>query len=488
MATFYWVGGETAAGLARYDFNTAANWNNKYWEPNTTGSSNGWKFVGATNAPGHGSIVHVGYSSPYEPIDPPTCKAPLLFGGFSGNVGYGEWANALGSTGTTLTSSLLQFVSGSWNGSGIIANYPFPYLGGGMTAAVYDWAITNQGVSADAFNSAIGARAVLPLKLKVSNWMKLATGATSQPKYVDVRGVKSLTTLPGFTAQYVTTMVECGGAGGFVLQGGSYKQLAYGGFTPTSSLYLSGLNVGSFIANPSPMFVDSSNKFNNLSMGGQFMGDVWFGGSFDTATVLADLGITGSSLETDGTCSISPTCTSHLGYYPNVGIPTIHFGLPTFESSSQVSIKRLLVSSANCPQQRDEPPYDYIMGTGPAEENVKWNVVFEAGVSANYVELVNSDIYASPSINANATVNIGTMDMADYAVLDYTRTPQFNNWSFGSITGGQINGGIVFQDETAKVLGSAGVRLFNTYLLGGRVDGRTGKPAGTNSGLPAALD
>ena len=486
MATFYWVGGETAAGLARYDFNTAANWNYKYWDPNTTGSSNGWKFGGATNAPGHGSIVQVGYSSIYEPLDPPTCKAPLLFGGFSGNVGYGEWANALGSTGTTLASSLLQFVSGS-SGSGI-ANYPFPYLGGGMTGAVYNWAINTQGVSADSFASAIGARAVQPLKLKVSNFIKLAIGTTGQPKYVDVRGVKSLTTLPGFTAQYVTTVVDCAGAGGLLLKGGSYKQLAYGGSTPTSSLYLSDLTVGLFQSSPSYMLVEGSNRFNTCFIGGPYMGPVWFGGSFDTAAVLADLGTTGSSLVDDGTCTITETCTDLVGNYPIDSLPTIHFGLPTFGSTTSVVMKRLLVSSANCPQQNPNPPYDWVLGTGPAEENAKWNVMFDSGVSANYVQLLNSDLFASPNIDASATVTVGTMDMGDYSILDFTKNPQFNNWSFGSVTGGQVNGGIVFQDETPKIFGSAGVRLFNTYLLGGRVDARTGKPAGTNSGLPAALD
>jgi hypothetical protein len=51
--------------------------------------------------------------------------------------------------------------------------------------------------------------------------------------------------------------------------------------------------------------------------------------------------------------------------------------------------------------------------------------------------------------------------------LDLTQAPNFNGWYFGTSTGNSIIGGINFLDDTSIVLGSAGVRLYNTKVIAG---------------------
>ena len=481
MATFYWVGGETAAGLARYDFNTAANWNYKYWDPNTTGSSNGWKFGGATNAPGHGSIVQVGYSSIYEPLDPPTCKAPLLFGGFSGNVGYGEWLNALGPTGTTLTSSLEKFVYVRDE----YVRYPFPYVGGGMTGAVYNWAITTQGVNPDLFNSAIGVRAVQPLNLKVSADLSvIEVDEADYSQHINIHSVKSLSTIVGVSGQYVRTKADiANNFGEIALDGGSFDEMYYQGYTPTSHFTLSSANVGFFTANTAPMMLEDTCNVGYGNIGGsRFVGgEIWIGANADYLAVYKDLGyaITATSQQGPDASSwnLHPTCDYGNPGATSAGQPTIYFGLPTTNQSTPFYCKKLNVESRNCTTWE-----------GPTELADKWNVLFAGGVSADNVQLINSEMGASEEISTSVKVVISTIDMREHSVLDFTKNSSFDNWFFGSITGGQINGGIVFRDETAKVLGSNGMRLFNTQLLAGRIDTHTGRPASTNSGFPTAID
>ena len=62
--------------------------------------------------------------------------------------------------------------------------------------------------------------------------------------------------------------------------------------------------------------------------------------------------------------------------------------------------------------------------------------------------------------------------MSNYGILDFAqRQSQFDDWRFGGLTaaGTQIAGGIVFVDETAKVLGSEGLRLWNTQTKAGGI-------------------
>ena len=67
------------------------------------------------------------------------------------------------------------------------------------------------------------------------------------------------------------------------------------------------------------------------------------------------------------------------------------------------------------------------------------------------------------------------MKMSKHARLDLSRNQMnFDDWRFGGISGNTIIGGIGFEDETAYVKGSEGVRLWNTQVRGKRFDARSG--------------
>jgi hypothetical protein len=55
--------------------------------------------------------------------------------------------------------------------------------------------------------------------------------------------------------------------------------------------------------------------------------------------------------------------------------------------------------------------------------------------------------------------------MAENSVLDLRYAKQFDNWFFGSLTGDTVAGGINFVDNSCDILGSSGVRLYNTKII-----------------------
>jgi hypothetical protein len=57
------------------------------------------------------------------------------------------------------------------------------------------------------------------------------------------------------------------------------------------------------------------------------------------------------------------------------------------------------------------------------------------------------------------------LTLAERSVLDLQYAKQFDNWFFGSLTANTVAGGINFADDTCTVMGSAGVRLYNTKIV-----------------------
>jgi hypothetical protein len=74
-------------------------------------------------------------------------------------------------------------------------------------------------------------------------------------------------------------------------------------------------------------------------------------------------------------------------------------------------------------------------------------------------------IAAWQDLDASKQISISRLTMAEQSVLDLTYASQFNNWYFGSLTGDTVAGGINFNDDTCTVIGSAGVRLYNTRII-----------------------
>ena len=463
MANYYWVGATASAGISRYDFNTPANWQTLFWNSNTTGGAIGWTYQGATSCPGVGDHASVGVSVVHPA---PYAISPLLYGGYSGNSAFGEWSNAIGSTGTTLNSSLATLavdMSGS--------RYPFNYFGGGLTGDVYAWAVTSDGLTTTGFVGATGLRAVQPMKLKVNRQYMITTKASS---LADILQVKSVNIAPGTTGtSLVSTSMNIMGTGVVKVKGGSFSMIQNFG---TGTLHLSGLTCGEFRTVPSSVFVNTDTRFSNVYIDGAYTAPMWFGGSLDTPTVMADLGFVGSATGNNAGSNDSGIIVSPVSnWWSGAGLttnPVLNFGMPGITSAVSFCKKIVIVSSAGSTG-----------ATVPASA-ARWNLVFAGGASATSIEVDDATVRAQEYIDPTVTVSIGTLGMTRNSVLDFAHEGQFDNWFFGSITGNQVNGGIVFRDETPIIRGSAGVRLFNTQIvLGNRVDIRTGKITNTSSTL-----
>lgn len=167
---YLWIGG-SGTGLDNFDFNYPGNWQKITIDP---GPPNPWEYIvlqSTTDVPGPGDNVFVGIPryeifeeywfqsggmmwKDYRSYNPKryiyTTKAPLLFGGFTGNENGGTWLNKFGSgpSGTTWNTALKCFEFGNNNIPGesgrlgeavhkLPSNgYGFPVLGGGLTASV----------------------------------------------------------------------------------------------------------------------------------------------------------------------------------------------------------------------------------------------------------------------------------------------------------------------------------------------------------------
>ena len=94
-----------------------------------------------------------------------------------------------------------------------------------------------------------------------------------------------------------------------------------------------------------------------------------------------------------------------------------------------------------------------------------WRIEFFGDVNITSMNVEGTTIAAWRDLDATKQVSISRLTMAENSVLDLRYAPDFNNWYFGSLTGDTVAGGINFADDTCNVLGSAGVRLYNTRII-----------------------
>ena len=109
-------------------------------------------------------------------------------------------------------------------------------------------------------------------------------------------------------------------------------------------------------------------------------------------------------------------------------------------------------------------------------------------LAQNFVDAYNCRIMADENPGGVSGVAINTLNLSKGAILDLEAAPQFNNWTFGyyiqGVTGSPngFMGGIVYGDKSAKIIGSPGVRLYNTKTIGSNYDVRSGTNPPTAKG------
>ena len=507
----HWQGALQGTGhtsVAAYDFNVASNWR---VQRQFTAVVN-WPT--ATQAPIPGDTVYVGGQV--------ICRTPLLFGGYTGTIGVGGWgANGTTGTGTgttaesgtTFTSSIERFIctlSPYW--------YPFPYLGGGITGDVYNWLFS------DAIKDTVGltnpaaisttadiSRSQAGLKLKVRDIVPIyttgqinsafASGATNSAGYpnysvVDIDFVQSRSGLTGVTGGVCATRLwvmeatssTAAGNGNVIINDGSFNEVKVFRFntangTSTGKAHSVTLNntVAKTIVTPNCDFNVATDSIvgtltvleGYLPYYAKSMKDLVVDNREISFLGKANTSLANSALGYVNTASTSATGAFVSGIYLNkqyAGVNDGHYDyIPTVVISSPQG------ATATAPTVTIENIQIIAAGPSGAPSNLstlrRWNVLFNGNATVTTVGNDGGLVSAYPDIKGDASVTIGELQMANNAVLDLTLAPDFNGWYFGSLSGNAsgnyVIGGINFLDETSTVIGSAGVRLYNTKIAAG---------------------
>lgn len=103
-----------------------------------------------------------------------------------------------------------------------------------------------------------------------------------------------------------------------------------------------------------------------------------------------------------------------------------------------------------------------------------WRVEFFGDANITSMSVEGTTVAAWKDLDDSKQINISRLIMSEQSVLDLAYAPDFDNWYFGSLTGDTVAGGINFNDDSCTIIGSAGVRLYNTKIIN-NYDFRAGK-------------
>ena len=501
--TFYWQGSTAGAGIARYDWNYGPNWKilktslaSVYWPTSLT-------------APGAGDTVYIG--------SPVAARSALLFGGYSGGVSGSTgtvWLNAQGSTGTTSNSSLNTFSAQLTTPKSTTGTnyYPFPWLGGGIVADsdIYFWTVNVDGLDSATITGITGARANLGLTLKVANGTYLNTtgqldrnyavggvDGNNYPNYsvIDLKMVTSKNFTIGGTAACISNLNVSRndpafapawqvGSGNITINGGAFQTIsldsgtsltAAGASAATARPYKVTLNnvvAKQVNVHNGDIKVDKSCTFGTFvvrsgansyyptepegSLGFGYNGQqIILAGTFNSTSTSNLLGFPPASASGPFVSGVflydqytSVPNNSNYDY-----IPTILLGSPddgaTFTAQSVAVFNEVAPFSSNTSGNAQRP----------------WKIEFFGDANITAMSVEGTTISAWTDLDATKQVNISTLSMAEQSVLNLRYAKQFDNWFFGSLTGDTVAGGINFADNSCDILGSSGVRLYNTKII-----------------------
>jgi len=135
-----------------------------------------------------------------------------------------------------------------------------------------------------------------------------------------------------------------------------------------------------------------------------------------------------------------------------------------------------------------EPP---ISNTATEFIPTPWQLEFIGPASVTSIDADNCKIVANNFFDYQPTIfgrgitgsgiSINALTLVNASTLNLDSVPSFDDWFFGSyITGSSGSttngfiGGINLGDQTAKIIGSRGVRLYNTKKVGTNYDARSG--------------
>lgn len=518
MAELYWQGATAGSGIKRFDFSTPSNWKvRRYGLPAVL-----WPT--SATAPGNNDIVNFGTGF--------TAQSPCLYGGYSGGVGFGQWRNAisnptygLGGTGTTQQTSLQQarmYLNTNY--------YPFPYFGGGITGDVYNYCVNVLSLDATEITGATATFVNNGLTLKtLYNNLLSTTGRLSSsydvggkdgngyPNYtvVNLKCVQSKGTSLGATANtptefnigsdvftfsanetfYDSTVV---GFGDVTINNGAFRAIQIqdgisgvaglsGAPARALKIYFNGVTAGSISTPNCDLQVDQNCTVGSFTVrtgvnpyyaseriSGLDGREIILAGKFNYDSVVASIGavpgITQGNPFTSGVF-LYDQFTHRPGNRNYDYEPTILISTP--EDGVTFSAQNLLVFTELAP---------YSGATGNSQR--PWVIEFFGDATVGSMSVEGTRVRANRQTPPTKQFNITNLNLAEASVLDLRHAPNSDNWFFGAISGSgasaSIQGGINFRDDTSRIVGSSGVRLYNTKIVS-NFDVRSGTAVPTPS-------
>jgi len=489
--TLYWAGSTAAAGLNRFNFNYGPNWKVAAWNKPTT------QWLASATGPNPGDTIYVGSQF--------VALSPILYGGYSGGVTSGTWlingGTAGSASGTTATNSLTYVtidVSSPGTATGT-SYYPFPYFGGGITGDTYNYVVNVMGQDTTDYTGFTASYSSLGLNLKVGYNVAVTTTGRINPFY-DIGGtdqngypnysVVNLNFTPskvvsggasGPSAGACQTYLYFGvpyynrnGGGNVTINGGMFNAVSYNdlssNYGPVSrplAIQMNRCVVGSSNFNNCDLVIDKSCTFGTLNVNPTDMPyypiqrnrgfdgkGIIVSGLFDTSTAYNLMGWATPSVTASPYQSgiyMYPQYTTRASdtlynYTPSVIISTPDDGT-TFTSQ----VLQIISESG-------------LSGAGSSTVKKPWNVQFFGDSVITTMVAQGANISALPGVANNKKVQITNLTLAEFSILDLQRAPNFDNWYFGTISNGTVVGGINFADDTSRIIGSAGVRLYNTQI------------------------
>lgn len=532
MAKYLWVGmGPTGASLSgtnivdQYCFNKSGNW---YTKQIVNGTLR-WATSAATPAGGDQVVFGGEYSDYFIPSTGWTAaKSPCLFGGFSGGVGAGVWGmtGATASSGTTFTSSMLGFVV---DRTGVSFGYRFPYLGGGISGDIATWCAARDSVGVTYYTAANSTGFRDPSQNLRLKWRFAANmdnarvfqasdadGITNPANHtwetkfvVDFDAVKAPTALAGGTGGTggvtgtnplvsTTLYFNAGYGAGLRVRGGSFKDVQINTQTYPNlvngnsysyiadsgieiyNAYIDTLTVSkaqaTYISGCTASVINVYNMpWDTATTDNTYLSQVDMEIASNISAISSYTDLYGITLSTD----LPPTAGAlNLNFVPwNInGMSEVVSSAASTSPTKSVVILGDRVNGRLCSVPTININAGSVMGSGLSANSgylyMPWAVEFAGSVNCNTINNNAGYIYSNADIDATATVNVSELKMSNYGTLDFSkRNSGFDDWRFGGFTaaGTQIAGGIFFLDETTKVLGSAGLRLWNTQTKAGGV-------------------
>lgn len=177
--------------------------------------------------------------------------------------------------------------------------------------------------------------------------------------------------------------------------------------------------------------------------------------SFNRSAVAADLGLSGAGGSADNVPSLkveSPVTPRLFAGVGNSGANTIHGVLlaGTNQSSSGVTMNANFIS---------------IGSEGSPFTQAGTTCAFAGSAVINRLDANNIEIVTARLADTTGRAKVTELYMDKGSVLNFRYRPNNNNWEFGNFIGNQVYGGIIARDETSRIIGSQGVRLWNEQLI-----------------------